>query len=69
MLRTPDEAYALARQYIDEKFKSPVFTGTPKAPTAAEGTATDQIATTKFVSDAIGDYGNVAKLRYVVVTS
>ena len=69
MLRTPDEAYMLAKQYTDKSFDSPVFTGKPQAPTAAEGTATDQIATTKFVSDALGDYGNVAKLRYVVVTS
>lgn len=69
MLRTPDEAYMLAKQYTDQSFDSPVFTGTPQAPTAEKGTATDQVATTKFVSDALGDYGNVAKLRYVVVTS
>lgn len=31
---------------------SPVFQGTPTAPTAANGTSTDQIATTKFVQSA-----------------
>lgn len=33
---------------------SPTFTGTPKAPTAAAGTNTTQIATTAFVTTAIG---------------
>lgn len=33
---------------------SPTFTGTPKAPTAANGTNTTQIATTAFVQNAIG---------------
>jgi hypothetical protein len=32
---------------------SPAFTGTPTAPTATAGTSTDQLATTKFVEDAI----------------
>ena len=32
---------------------SPVFTGMPKAPTAAAGTATTQIANTAFVNDAL----------------
>lgn len=32
---------------------SPTFTGTPKAPTAAAGTNTTQIATTAFVNTAI----------------
>ena len=32
---------------------SPNFTGTPKAPTAAAGTSTTQIATTKFVQNAV----------------
>ena len=34
---------------------SPTFTGTPKAPTAAAGTNTTQIATTAFVQNALGD--------------
>lgn len=33
---------------------SPAFTGMPEAPTAAEGTNTVQIATTEFVSTAVG---------------
>lgn len=36
---------------------SPTFTGTPKAPTAASGTDTTQIATTAFVQDAISGIG------------
>jgi hypothetical protein len=36
---------------------SPVFTGTPQAPTAAPGTATAQLATTAFVNAAIGGIG------------
>ena len=35
---------------------SPTFTGTPKAPTAAAGTNTTQIATTAFVQNAIAAY-------------
>jgi hypothetical protein len=38
---------------------SPTFTGTPKAPTAAAGTNTTQIATTAFVKTAVD-----ASLRY-----
>lgn len=33
-------------------YNSPNFTGVPKSPTAAKGTATDQIATTAFVHNA-----------------
>lgn len=33
---------------------SPTFTGTPKAPTALEGNNTTQIATTAFVTNAVG---------------
>lgn len=36
---------------------SPAFTGTPTAPTAAEGTNTTQIATTQFVTTAAGAAG------------
>ena len=35
---------------------SPTFTGTPSAPTAADGTKTTQVATTDFVQNAIGGY-------------
>lgn len=34
---------------------SPKLTGVPQAPTADKGTATEQIATTKFVNDIVGD--------------
>lgn len=37
---------------------SPTFTGIPKAPTAPAGTTSTQIATTKFVTDAIGANGS-----------
>lgn len=36
---------------------SPTFTGTPKAPTAASGTSTTQIATTEFVQQAVAAGG------------
>lgn len=35
-------------------FSSPAFTGTPTAPTAADGTNTTQVATTAFVQTAVG---------------
>ena len=35
---------------------SPALTGTPTAPTAADGTSTTQIATTAFVQGAVGGY-------------
>lgn len=36
---------------------SPTFTGIPKAPTAAAGTNTTQLATTEFVQNAVGGSG------------
>lgn len=45
---------------------SPELTGTPVAPTAAQDTKTNQIATTKFVHDAIE--GSGSKKTLVVVT-
>lgn len=38
------------------KLASPTFTGIPQAPTAASGTKTDQIATTKYVLNAFPTY-------------
>ena len=35
--------------------ESPIFTGTPEAPTAPQGTNTNQLATTAFVIKEIGD--------------
>jgi parallel beta-helix repeat protein len=45
---------------------SPAFTGTPTAPTASNGTNTNQIATTKFVQNALsaGGYGDMSKAIY-----
>ena len=39
---------------------SPTFTGTPKAPTAAAGTNTTQVATTAFVTTAVANKTSVA---------
>lgn len=38
---------------------SPIFTGSPQAPTAAPGTNTTQLATTAFVQAAMGSMGDV----------
>lgn len=47
---------------------SPTFTGTPKAPTAAAGTNTTQIATTAFVKTAVDTaIGSVTQISYEVV--
>ena len=49
---------------------SPTFTGTPKAPTAAAGTNTTQIATTEFVKTAVDTaIAGVTQFSYEVVTS
>lgn len=40
---------------------SPTFTGTPSAPTAADGTSTTQIATTAYVTKAINNHIAAAK--------
>lgn len=39
---------------------SPVFTGTPEAPTATAGTNTTQLATTAFVQTAVAPKANIA---------
>jgi len=49
---------------------SPTFTGTPKAPTAAAGTNTTQIATTEFVTTAVNNaIAGVTQISYQVVES
>lgn len=63
-----EKALADATSYTDGKIQeikdaglnaapteSPNFTGVPTAPTAEQGTNTDQIATTKYVEDAVAD--------------
>lgn len=49
---------------------SPTFTGTPKAPTAAAGTNTTQIATTAFVTAAVkAGLGSITGISFEVVSS
>lgn len=49
---------------------SPTFTGTPKAPTAAAGTNTEQIATTEFVTSAVSTaIAGVTQIKYEVVST
>lgn len=49
---------------------SPTFTGVPKAPTAAAGTDTTQIATTAFVKTAVANaIAGVTSITYQVVAS
>ena len=49
---------------------TPTFTGTPKAPTAAAGTNTTQIATTAFVTTAVANaIAGVTSISYQVVQS
>lgn len=49
---------------------SPTFTGSPKAPTAAAGTNTTQIATTEFVTTAVANaIAGVTSITYQVVQS
>jgi len=50
-------------------FTSPAFTGTPTAPTAAQGTNTTQLATTAFVNAEIAsDTANLAPLNSPALT-
>lgn len=51
---------ALATQsYVQDQKVSPEFTGTPTAPTAANGTSTTQIATTAFVINQLQGAGPI----------
>jgi len=47
---------------------SPTFTGTPKAPTAANGTSTTQIATTEFVNNTLA-YANAMTFKGTLGTN
>ncbi len=49
--------------------ESPIFTGTPTAPTASAGTNTTQIATTAFVNSAITLENTLAEMNDVNFTS
>jgi hypothetical protein len=57
--RVSDVNTALA---LKAPLASPTFTGTPAAPTAAGGTNTTQIATTAFVTTAVGTGGGLTLL-------
>ena len=55
--------YATATQLAAKAaLLSPAFTGTPTAPTAAAGTNTNQIATTKFVMTALSALSSQGKI-------
>lgn len=58
MLKTEAESTYASIASLNTKapLDSPIFTGTPKAPTAVAGTNTSQIATTAFVQNAIAGY-------------
>jgi hypothetical protein len=54
---------ALASQdYVQAQKISPVFTGTPAAPTAAIGTSTTQLATTAFVINQLGGANSIVSV-------
>jgi len=59
--------YGLAKVFAT--LASPTFTGTPKAPTAASGTNTTQIATTAFVQDAVNQAAGGAVAFQGVINS
>lgn len=74
---SPTVACTVAADYIDElqdavdlkaPAASPTFTGTPVAPTASPGTNTTQIATTAFVTAAVGGGGGGSS-EYAVLRS
>lgn len=49
---------------------SPTFTGSPKAPTPTKGNNSTQIATTAFVTTAVGDaVANITGIKFEVVTA
>lgn len=59
-----DERYNTKQQIIDflalkANLDSPVFTGTPTAPTQTQGNNSDCLATTQFVNDAIAAFNNL----------
>ncbi|MET3658392.1 hypothetical protein [Sporosarcina psychrophila] len=47
-----------AQDKVDAAKDSPTFTGVPKAPTAATGTNTTQVATTAYVQNAVAVAGD-----------
>ncbi|RYJ51986.1 hypothetical protein DR871_006985 [Flavobacterium petrolei] len=62
---------SITQTLLDSKapLESPIFTGTPFAPTPAAGTATTQIATTNFVTSAIADFSTNTSANFVDLTT
>lgn len=62
--------YGLLKKKIMQKadIDSPHFTGIPTAPTAEDGTNTDQIATTAFVQSAIEDIPGGTDTKYTLLS-
>jgi hypothetical protein len=61
---------AIASQdYVKAQKISPAFTGTPTAPTAADGTNNTQLATTRFVGTAVSNYAATAAVIYAPLIS
>ena len=58
-----DEINAKAMAKAD--LASPTFTGTPKAPTATEGTSTTQIATTVSPQGGVGPIGPMCRMGQI----
>lgn len=52
------EPKVLSTLKVKANLASPAFTGTPTAPTAASGTNNTQIASTAFVTSALGNYSS-----------
>lgn len=61
---------AIASQdYVQAQKYSPAFSGTPTAPTAVDGTNNTQLATTRFVGNAVSNYAATASSIYAPLVS
>jgi hypothetical protein len=61
---------AIASQdYVQAQKTSPAFTGTPTAPTAVDGTNNTQLATTRFVGNAVSNFSVTAASIYAPLIS
>jgi hypothetical protein len=61
---------AIASQdYVQAQKFSPTFTGTPTAPTPVDGTNNTQLATTRFVGNAISNFASTASVIYAPLIS
>lgn len=48
---------------LKANINSPIFSGIPEAPTAVSGTSTNQIATTKFVNEAMSNSSSGVQIK------